>query len=73
MEQIKGICEHCGYAYEGSVVLQDGVLPIVKCPKCKEDTFNNDRAEEVNKLNEADGLDSKTVYNHIEKFEYAND
>lgn len=60
---IKGICENCGYHYEGKANLEK---PI-KCPKCKEETNNNDEADAVNDLNIAEGY--KGIYNQVASFE----
>lgn len=45
--KILGLCEFCGFAYKGELPNKDGALPLILCPKCKEETMNFDEESSV--------------------------
>lgn len=54
--KMKGICEHCGHAYAGTADLTKLMeLGAIECPVCKESSQNNDEANAIDDLNEAEG------------------
>jgi hypothetical protein len=53
--QIKGSCEHCGFAYTGTVSLKDGAFAEIKCPNCHQVTHNFDEAVVVAELDKKEG------------------
>lgn len=48
---IKGVCEHCGFAYTGSISSESDVFPVVHCSQCKKPTENFDEESVVDELN----------------------
>jgi Zn finger protein HypA/HybF involved in hydrogenase expression len=53
-ELIKGMCETCGFEYQGQVI--SSPFPAIICPQCKHETHNFDSAEEVDAANKAEGI-----------------
>jgi phage FluMu protein Com len=53
--QIKGLCENCGFTYEGTIESRDGSFVDIKCPNCHEVTHNFDENRAVDELNKAEG------------------
>lgn len=64
MDHIKGQCEHCGFCFKGTVLLNNGVFPELECPKCGEITENFDSASEVYKANKRE--DDVPDYNQVD-------
>ena len=54
-EEIKGSCENCGFAYKGTVTLNNGSFPNILCPQCKKETCNFDDASSVDHLEKTEG------------------
>ncbi len=48
---IKGLCENCGFAYQGIIDSENGSFPKIKCPACHKETSNFDERSAVDKLN----------------------
>jgi hypothetical protein len=63
-EEIKGSCEHCGFAFQGTI---ESPFPSIKCPKCGKETENYDAASEVDERDKEEhyGL----TYEKVKKFE----
>jgi uncharacterized Zn finger protein len=61
---IKGSCESCGFAYEGTIALNDKSFPEIKCPKCGQVTNNFDDAVTVEENDRAEG--EVRSYSHVE-------
>ena len=55
--EIKGMCEWCGFAYQGKPKGNDGVFDQVVCPSCGLNSQNFDQSYAVDELNKADGND----------------
>lgn len=76
-EQIKGSCENCGFAFEGTIEMVEEKnlhgsiklfgFPGIKCPKCHEETNNWDQAQDVEERDRHE--DRVMKYTHVEKFE----
>jgi hypothetical protein len=68
---IKGSCEHCGFAYKGTISLgTDGAFPDIKCPNCHEETqnFDEDSIIDENDKTEHYNLDYKeSVFETVEQ------
>jgi hypothetical protein len=63
-DEIKGSCEHCGFAFKGT--LEVPFSPI-KCPRCGEQTNNFDHATEVDARDKEEHY--ALAYKDVEKFE----
>jgi hypothetical protein len=48
---VKGLCESCGFAYQGIIDSENGSFPKVKCPACHKETSNFDESSVVDKRN----------------------
>ena len=48
---IKGLCENCGFAYQGIIDSENGSFPKIKCPACHKETSNFDESSAIDKLN----------------------
>ena len=68
-ELIKGMCETCGFEYEGQITSPFPPFPALTCPKCHHETHNFDSANEVDAANKAEGI--SPTYTTID-FGYAN-
>lgn len=56
IQNIKGMCENCGFHYQGDVeMVEDKYFPVVKCAKCKQETSNFDDAETVGNNDASEG------------------
>ena len=58
-EIVKGICEYCGFAYQGKV---NSPYPAIACPQCKRGTQNFDDAHSVDERNK----EEDTIPDYIE-------
>lgn len=66
---IKGLCENCGFAYEGDVRMKEGkYFPLIKCPTCNKETQNFDNAADVEAQMKAEG-EAEPAYVHVDRFE----
>jgi hypothetical protein len=65
-ELIKGMCEFCGFEYEGQIT---SPFPALTCPKCHHETYNFDSAKDVDAANKAEGI--SPTYTVVD-FGYAN-
>ena len=59
--EIKGNCEHCGFAYKGIIPAIDGAFAPIACPKCGKQTENFDEASIIDENDKTEhyGLDYK--------------
>lgn len=48
---IKGLCENCGFAYQGDIYSMTKSFPHVQCPGCKNQTENFEEEQVVDELN----------------------
>lgn len=70
IEQIKGMCEHCGFSYQGQV---PSPFPTIKCPRCGKETNNFDSASSVDRQNKAEGFVNEYIESKLEIIELYDD
>ena len=54
-QNIKGMCENCGFCYKGEMEVIDGEFRDIKCSECGKETQNFDESSVVDELNIKDG------------------